>query len=380
MHVTTSDRRQRPIEASSERTLESLALAAGAAAFVGGALVALLVFRLQAAPIAGPGSVGQFSAIAAAVAAILAFVAGRVIVREPGHRIGVLDVVDVAALAFAHAVIALLTWTLLAVILEKSFIDAEVYPLPIIVVAGAVAAVTAYIVFFSATHFDLQLLALVLAVFLAEGIMASMLTASDPHWWQENLSQLGVSEDLSALAFNLTLIVAGVVVVALARFATRAIPAVGGGRGQVRTCLILVGVFLACVGIFHVDDFFWIHTGVASGMGVAFGVLVILLPRWVPGMSRGFYAVGWLFFRFVYQREWREPDRVSTIELPRWFRRAKAAPTTPTYHVNVTPPSREDLRAEVDRILDKINSQGFGVLTPEEKRRLDEAKNLLSRQ
>jgi len=296
MHVTTSDRRQRPIEASSERTLESLALAAGAAAFVGGALVALLVFRLQAAPIAGPGSVGQFSAIAAAVAAILAFVAGRVIVREPGHRIGVLDVVDVAALAFAHAVIALLTWTLLAVILEKGFIDAEVYPLPIIVVAGAVAAVTAYIVFFSATHFDLQLLALVLAVFLAEGIMASMLTASDPHWWQENLSQLGVSEDLSALAFNLTLIVAGVVVVALARFATRAITAVGGGRGQVRTCLILVGVFLACVGIFHVDDFFWIHTGVASGMGVAFGVLVILLPRWVPGMSRGFYAVGWLFF------------------------------------------------------------------------------------
>jgi len=94
----------------------------------------------------------------------------------------------------------------------------------------------------------------------------------------------------------------------------------------------------------------------------------------------GGMAVGWLFFRFVYQREWREPDRVSTIELPRWFRRAKAAPTTPTYHVNVTPPSREDLRAEVDRILDKINSQGFGALTPEEKRRLDEAKNLLSRQ
>ena len=93
----------------------------------------------------------------------------------------------------------------------------------------------------------------------------------------------------------------------------------------------------------------------------------------------GGMAAGWLFFRFVYRREWQEPDRVSTIELPRWFRRAKAAPTAPAYRVNVTPPSREDLRAEVDRILDKINSQGFGALTPEEKRRLDEAKNLLSR-
>jgi membrane associated rhomboid family serine protease len=93
----------------------------------------------------------------------------------------------------------------------------------------------------------------------------------------------------------------------------------------------------------------------------------------------GGMAAGWLFFRFVYLREWRSPDTAATIELPRWFRRAKSAPIAPTYHVNVSPPTREDLRAEVDRILDKINSQGFGALTPEERRRLDEAKNLLSR-
>ena len=37
-------------------------------------------------------------------------------------------------------------------------------------------------------------------------------------------------------------------------------------------------------------------------------------------------------------------------------------------------------QAEVDRILDKINSHGFGALTPEEKRILDDAKDLLSRQ
>ena len=40
---------------------------------------------------------------------------------------------------------------------------------------------------------------------------------------------------------------------------------------------------------------------------------------------------------------------------------------------------QEDLRAEVDRILDKINSDGFGALTTGERRVLDEAKNLLSR-
>jgi hypothetical protein len=45
--------------------------------------------------------------------------------------------------------------------------------------------------------------------------------------------------------------------------------------------------------------------------------------------------------------------------------------------VNLT--NRNDLRVEVDRILDKINSEGFGALTPEEKRLLDEARDLLSR-
>ena len=42
-------------------------------------------------------------------------------------------------------------------------------------------------------------------------------------------------------------------------------------------------------------------------------------------------------------------------------------------------PNRRDLKVEVDRILDKINSEGFGALTPDEKRLLDSAKDLLSR-
>jgi membrane associated rhomboid family serine protease len=66
----------------------------------------------------------------------------------------------------------------------------------------------------------------------------------------------------------------------------------------------------------------------------------------------------------------------ASIELPRWFRRRKKD-ATPRFQVNLT--NRNDLRIEVDRILDKINSEGFGALTQEEKRLLDEARDLLSR-
>jgi len=93
----------------------------------------------------------------------------------------------------------------------------------------------------------------------------------------------------------------------------------------------------------------------------------------------GGMLTGWIFFRYVHAREWRTPDRAPSVELPGWFKRAKQAPSiaAPAYKVNLS--NREDLRAEVDRILDKINSDGFGALTSDEKRLLDDAREALGR-
>jgi hypothetical protein len=46
-----------------------------------------------------------------------------------------------------------------------------------------------------------------------------------------------------------------------------------------------------------------------------------------------------------------------------------------SYKVNISNPV--DLQREVDRILDKINDEGFGSLTNEEKLTLEKAKGLL---
>ena len=93
----------------------------------------------------------------------------------------------------------------------------------------------------------------------------------------------------------------------------------------------------------------------------------------------GGMVVGLLYYRFVHDARWftSAGDRPE-VELPRWMRRARKP-------VNAVPPALpppstpEDIRAEVDRILDKINSDGFGALTAQEKRVLDEAKDVLSR-
>ncbi len=100
---------------------------------------------------------------------------------------------------------------------------------------------------------------------------------------------------------------------------------------------------------------------------------------YAPSAHLGGMLAGLLYYRFVHLREWRTPDGRADIELPQWFRKAQKEPVIvpPKFKVQVA--TREDLRAEVDRILDKINSEGFGSLTPDEKQVLDEAKDLLSR-
>jgi membrane associated rhomboid family serine protease len=97
-----------------------------------------------------------------------------------------------------------------------------------------------------------------------------------------------------------------------------------------------------------------------------------------PSAHLGGMAAGWLYYRLAHDRSWSFRSRPA-VELPAWMKRKPAADAAaaPAYHVNLG--TREHLRAEVDRILDKINSQGFGALTPEEKRLLDEARDLLSR-
>ncbi len=118
------------------------------------------------------------------------------------------------------------------------------------------------------------------------------------------------------------------------------------------------------------------------------GLLFIELPgRGQMGDGRaiahsahlGGALAGYLFFKLIFSSL---PDLKSVkpkVEVPQWFKKKgkTAAPAAGKYQVNLT--NRRDLQKEVDRILDKINSEGFGSLTDEEKRTLDQAKDILSK-
>ncbi|MDQ8205185.1 rhomboid family intramembrane serine protease [Pelagicoccus sp. SDUM812003] len=94
----------------------------------------------------------------------------------------------------------------------------------------------------------------------------------------------------------------------------------------------------------------------------------------------GGMLTGYLFFKYVYTANPYDNSGNLNLSLARFFKKpsAKKSKTTFNYKVNVSSKQR-DLKREVDRILDKINSKGFGSLDAEEKKTLDEARDLLRR-
>jgi len=93
----------------------------------------------------------------------------------------------------------------------------------------------------------------------------------------------------------------------------------------------------------------------------------------------GGMLAGWVYYRYVHDSQWRFSWHFSS-RTKSGKRLTRVEPVQDeTDPVTSITSNRRDLKAEVDRILDKINSEGFGALTPDEKRLLDSAKDLLSR-
>ncbi|MFF2053403.1 DUF998 domain-containing protein [Leifsonia sp. NPDC058194] len=299
-------------EAESPRA-ESAGIVAGASAAVLAGLIALAVFWGGSLPIAGPGSVSQSGAIAAGVVAIVAYLAGRLWARggmtpfggrrAPATRTPRADVFDTVVIALAHGVIALLGWLALGAVLADGFQGAAVYFLSAAALVGALCGITAYVALLSAVGMDLLRLSTVLGVFAAVGVLTSMLCAPDPDWWELHLSALGMTRSISSLTFNLTLIVAGVIITAIARFATDAGAATDPGVRhrlvRLRVCLLCLGVLLAGVGVFPLNVSAVLHNVSAVGMVVVFALLVFWVRAAIPQAPAAFFVLGYCLFGVV---------------------------------------------------------------------------------
>lgn len=136
-----------------------------------------------------------------------------------------------------------------------------------------------------------------------------------------------------------------------------------------------------------------------------FVIPISLRPRWIITFLVGLDVFGFLFFELPQSRglgvahsahlggmaaAWglyriaqrnRFGDSGQFTGAKRLFdifrRHEPRRPVAPAGKFTLRMSSRTDLKAEVDRILDKINEKGFGSLTQEERETLDRAKEIL---
>ena len=123
---------------------------------------------------------------------------------------------------------------------------------------------------------------------------------------------------------------------------------------------------------------FWGMLAISTG-----GILFYELPNksYVAHSAHlgGMFA-GILYCRYFHNRSisfFGSSSAQTTVEQPAWFKRREKKGQHISYKVNRS--KRDDLQIEVDRILDKINTSGFGSLSASEKQTLDRAKDILNR-
>ncbi len=303
---------------ASATTTESRALVVAVAAFVLAFLVALVGVRgpLQ---LSGAWSLGAWASAVAAVAAAAAFVAGYLLPapgatrRDRPERSTWRLVLDIVALALAHGFTTLLLLEGLSIVVAQAFLGAEVYSFSSMTLIAAAAALAAYVSFLSASGMTTTRVATVLAVYLVVGVFAAMLSTSDADWWEKNISALGIGDDFSSWVFNITLIVAGAIITAIASYLVVELAASGMARARgerddgrerlrievLRGALLALGTFLALVGVFPVNWVEWVHNTFATGLVVIFAAMVFGVRHVVPRMPVVFVAVGFVFLGVV---------------------------------------------------------------------------------
>lgn len=257
------------------------------------------------APLFGRMSIGSLSIVAASLLAFFGYLyvmyQGRQFKKTSKLRVKFYSFFDMFALSFIHATIVFLVTSVAFYVLSGAFIGVNIDIYLANVIAAVTTTATSYVVYLAASNRTAVTMSMALAVFLVAGTLTSMITANDPKWWELHLSSLGANGGISMYAFNGTLIIGGIVIAGIANQIAKDFVTLQSANnhykrvkvGAVRWTLVLVGLFLAGVGLFPYDTMPTLHEISAGGMVFLFLFLIGGLQFLVPMFSRAFFAVSY---------------------------------------------------------------------------------------
>jgi hypothetical membrane protein len=306
-----------PATVGAESSRESRAIYAAYISGILGFLVGLLCFWNKDVTLFEKGmSLGFVGSI---LGGVIAFVTFLIVMARQGDNLEatswwgyVKGQASNWSLGLVHGFLVFMSYALMFYVVAQSFIGAHIDMWAASFIIALSTGFAGYLVYLSAATMNSVRVSILTALFLASGTFLSMLTASNPYWWDDHFSSLGAGGGVSGYAFNLTLIIAGLVIVALSRYITSDFGKLRQeGRvsqkakvGILQALLVGIGIALAFVGLFVYDEFPTIHNVSAGGMAILFLAIVVLLPFITPGFTLAFFAASYSLLLALFVSVW----------------------------------------------------------------------------
>jgi hypothetical membrane protein len=274
-----------------EARRESRAIVAAWACFGAGIAFGLIALAGPPRPIAGEGSVAMAAAGIAAIITAAAFAVSTGIHRRaetapmPPWQTAVAHASTVA-ITLAFAAVAFLGVLTGGEILALGLQGLEAPAIGGALLTGVASAAGGWLAFQAGIELRTRDLATLLFVFLTIGTVFAMITAADPRWWERHFSDLG-----TGWAFNVTIIVAGLLVATIGAYIGRDLHRWLGDAALRRIAVVVAlfaatGLALAGVGIFPVHRAQLLHDIAAFGALGLFVLSAIVVTVVMPGPPR----------------------------------------------------------------------------------------------
>lgn len=300
----------------SQSSVESRAIYAALIAGGVGFVLGLLVFWSGDVSLfrRGDMSLGFVSTVVSSVVALVTYL--FVTLKRPLEKetkwAYVKHHINTWSLALVHGLLGFLLYALLFFVVSQSFIDVLIDVWSASALLAFATGFAAYITYLSAATMTSVRVSMLLALFLISGTFISMLTASNPHWWDDHFSSLGAGGGVSGYAFNATLIIAGLVIAALSKYIAddfnklrqRGTLPQKVKVGVVQILLTGIGIALAFVGLFVYNEYPAIHNAAAGGMAVMFLGIVLAQPWLMPGFTKAFFVASYSLFAALVVSIW----------------------------------------------------------------------------
>lgn len=307
-------------QSEKQQASESRAIYIAGGAAIIGFLLAYISSSMESA-FFGKNSIGFHAAILAALTsfAVVASVRWQYYKSRGDKLKGIKKLgrwAEPLSLAFVYSMTAFLFTLAIFFVINQSFVGLDLDRLSSALIVALFVGMSGYIQYLLARSMDAIQLSSVLGVFLVSGVLTSMMTASDPGWWQKHFSSLGAGGGVSGYAFNGTLILAGLSIAAIAGFVSNDFAQIQTKRPEfqkvrtslIRVFMVLLGLFLACVGAFVYNVHPTIHNSVAGGMALMFVALAAGLPWVAPAFSRAFFALSYAMMVGILFAYWLMTD------------------------------------------------------------------------